>query len=189
MKILQKSTTLLLRGGETQKKIFEFLDYTEILFKEYLQLLNYDLLFLLSVATTETGHCWEYLVNVCAYCAYRSITKSILHELGGLVCFQVLACENLIQVVLTNTNTSSYNNINGVSFGIVKSPIRTSLSDNSRTGLSAKSLAELLCEAVTETFNFLILKDVVYDIRGVTPPIRCRFIRINRSHRHIKITT
>ena len=62
-------------------------DYTEIFLKEYLQLLYHGLLFLLPVATTEAGHCWEYLVYICACCAYRSITKSILHELGGFVCF------------------------------------------------------------------------------------------------------
>ena len=77
-----------------------YLDHTEIFLKEYLQLLYHGLLFLLSVATTEAGHCREYLVNICACCAYRSITKSILYELGGLVCFQVFACDNLIQVVL-----------------------------------------------------------------------------------------
>ena len=33
------------------------LDYTKILLKEALQLLYYSLLFLLSVATTEAGHC------------------------------------------------------------------------------------------------------------------------------------
>ena len=75
-------------------------DYTEIFLKEYLQLLYHGLLFLLPVATTEAGHCWEYLVYICACCAYCSIAKSVLHELGGLVCFQVLACDNLIQVVL-----------------------------------------------------------------------------------------
>ena len=75
-------------------------DYTEIFFKKYLQLLYHILLFLLPVATTEAGHCWEYHVYICPRCAYRSIAESILHELGGLVCFQVLACDNLIQVVL-----------------------------------------------------------------------------------------
>ena len=76
------------------------LDYSKIFLKKDLQLLYHILLFLLPVATTEAGHCWEYLVNICACCAYRSITKSILHELGGLVCFQFLACNNLIQVIL-----------------------------------------------------------------------------------------
>ena len=66
-------------------------DYTEIFLKEYLQLLYHGLLFLLPVATTEAGHCWEYLVNIGSRCAYRSITESILNELGGLVCFQVCA--------------------------------------------------------------------------------------------------
>ena len=75
-------------------------DYTEIFFKKYLQLLYHILLFLLPVATTEAGHCWEYLVYICACCAYCSITKSVLHELDGLVCFQVLTCDILIQVVL-----------------------------------------------------------------------------------------
>ena len=63
------------------------LDHAEILLKERLQLLYHSLLFLLSVATPEAGHCWEYLVYICACCAYRSITKSVLHELDGLVCF------------------------------------------------------------------------------------------------------
>lgn len=79
---------------------FSSLDNTKILLKEHFQLLYYRLLFLLPVATTEAGHCWEYLVYICACCAYCSITKSVLQELGGLVCFQVLACDNLIQVVL-----------------------------------------------------------------------------------------
>ena len=74
--------------------------YSEILLKKSLQLLYYGLFLLLSVATTEAGHRREYLVNVGACCAYRSITKSILHELDGLVCFQVLAYDNLIQVVM-----------------------------------------------------------------------------------------
>ena len=72
------------------------LDYAEILLKEPLQLLYHSLLFLLPVATTEARHCREYLVNIDSRCAYRSITKSVLYELGGLVCFQVLACDNLI---------------------------------------------------------------------------------------------
>ena len=71
----------------------------EIFFKKSLQLLNYGLL-LLSVATTEAGHCWEYLVNIGASCVYCSITKSVLHKLICFVCFQFLACNNLIQVVL-----------------------------------------------------------------------------------------
>ena len=37
---------------------FSSLDYSKILLKEPLQLLNYGLLFLLSVATTEAGHCF-----------------------------------------------------------------------------------------------------------------------------------
>ena len=77
-----------------------FLDYTEILLEEPFQLLNHRLLFLLSVATTEAGHRREYLVNIGASCAYCSITKSVLHKSCGLVCFEVLACDNLIQVVL-----------------------------------------------------------------------------------------
>ena len=71
----------------------------EIFFKKSLQLLNYGLL-LLSVATTEAGHCWEYLVNIGSRCAYSSITESIRHKLVGLVRFQVLTCDILIQVVL-----------------------------------------------------------------------------------------
>ena len=71
----------------------------EIFFKKSLQLLNYGLL-LLSVATTEAGHCWEYLVNIGSRCAYSSITESIRHKLVGFVCFQVLTCDNLIQFVL-----------------------------------------------------------------------------------------
>ena len=71
----------------------------EIFFKKSLQLLNYGLL-LLSVATTEAGHCWEYLVNIGSRCSYRSITESIRHKLVGLVRFQVLTCDILIQVVL-----------------------------------------------------------------------------------------
>ena len=114
LKIASKSITPLLQGGELCAKITKklflfllyqdffsvFLDYSEILLKEHFQLLNYRFLFLLSVASTEAGHRREYLVNVGACCAYCSITKSVLHELGGLVCFQVLACDNLIQVVL-----------------------------------------------------------------------------------------
>ena len=75
-------------------------DYSEILLKERLQLLYHSLLFLLPVATTEEGHCWEYLVNIGSRCAYRSITESIRHKLVGLVRFQVLTCDNLIQFVL-----------------------------------------------------------------------------------------
>ena len=39
-------------------------DYTEILLKETIKFLNYGLLFLLPVATTEAGHCWpqSYLI-------------------------------------------------------------------------------------------------------------------------------
>ena len=76
------------------------LDYSKILLKEPLQLLYHSLLFLLSVAATEAGHCWEYLVNIGSRCSYRSITESIRHKLVGLVRFQVLTCDNLIQVVL-----------------------------------------------------------------------------------------
>ena len=50
-----------------------YLDYSKIFFKEYIQLLYHILLFLLSIATTKAGHCWEYFVNICACCAYRSI--------------------------------------------------------------------------------------------------------------------
>ena len=96
-----KSTTPLLLGGEPNKNnnyffvrpkdFFSYLDNTKILLKERLQLLYHSLLFLLPVATTVAGHCWEYLVNIGSRCAYRSITESILNELGGLVCFQVCA--------------------------------------------------------------------------------------------------
>ena len=109
-KVTQKSTTLILSRRATQHIIififcytelfFSSLDYSKILLKKSLQLIYHGLLFLLSVAATEAGHRREYLVNVCACCAYCSITKSILHELGGLVCFQVLTCDNLIQFVL-----------------------------------------------------------------------------------------
>ena len=77
-KVAQKSTTLILSRRATQQIIififcytelfFSSLDYAEILLKEHFQLLYHGLLFLLSVAATEAGHCWEYLVYICAWC-------------------------------------------------------------------------------------------------------------------------
>ena len=74
--------------------------YSEIFLKKDLQLLYHILLFLLPVATTEAGHCWEYLVNICSRSSHRSISESIRHKLVGFVRFQVLTCDILIQVVL-----------------------------------------------------------------------------------------
>ena len=53
----------LFEGGATNNNFYFLLD-AEIFFKKSLQLLNYGLLLLLSGATTEAGHCWEYLVNI-----------------------------------------------------------------------------------------------------------------------------
>ena len=85
-------------------------DYTEIFLKEYLQLLYHGLLFLLPVATTEAGHCWEYLVYVGSCCAYRSITKSILHELGGFVCFFTFSIFAYYSIGLTSVQLFSGKN-------------------------------------------------------------------------------
>ena len=63
-------------------------------------ILYHGFLFLLPVATTETGHCREYLVYICSRSSHRSISESIRHKLVGFVRFQVLTCDILIQVVL-----------------------------------------------------------------------------------------
>ena len=56
--ILWRLTKIIIIFFVRPKDFFSYLDYSEILLKEALQLLYHSLLFLLSVATTEAGHCW-----------------------------------------------------------------------------------------------------------------------------------
>ena len=87
--ITNKIIIILLIHAFSPERFFSisYLDYSKILLKESLQLLNHRLLFLLSVAATEAGHCWEYLVNACTYCAWCNTTNAmdyidVSHSIG-----------------------------------------------------------------------------------------------------------